>query len=132
MAKHRILLVDDQHEIRRMLRAGLETLGPDYQITDVPSAEEAMLVISRHPIDLLICDIRLPGMTGLELKAKVQRRNPDLKVILITGLTDTKIRKQVADAGVDGFFTKPLVLADLLDAVERIVGEVQTFLPKES
>ena len=76
MAAHRILIVDDQHEVRRMLSTSLRTLGPEIEVVDVPSGEEALLVASRRPVDLLISDVRLPGLSGLELMARVHKRNP--------------------------------------------------------
>jgi DNA-binding NarL/FixJ family response regulator len=129
MAKHRILIVDDQHEIRRMLATALRTLGPEIEVVDVPSAEEAQLEASRDPIDLLISDVRLPGITGLELVAKVHKRNPDAKIILVTGVDDPKTRRAVAEAGVAAYFYKPIEVADLLDTVERCLGLVQTHFP---
>ena len=130
MADFRVLIVDDHHEVRLMLRAGIESLGPRFEVVAVPSGEEALLEASRRPIHLLVSDVRLPGMTGLELMAKIKVRHPAMKVILITGLTDPKIRQQVASAGANAFFIKPLVLADFLDAVERTLKVVETFLPE--
>lgn len=129
MEPYRILIVDDQRDIRRMLRAGLDTLGVKFLVVDVPSGEEAMLVITRQHFDLLITDVRLPGISGLELILQAKARNPDLKLILITGVPDTTIRKQVIEAGADAFFFKPLDMADFLDAVERCLGLVETLLP---
>ena len=103
MDRYRVLIVDDHHEVRRMLHAWVQTLGPRYEVLAMPSGEEAILVASRQPVDLLVADFRLPGITGLELMAKIKRRYPDLKVILITGVVDLKIRRQVADAGADAF-----------------------------
>jgi FixJ family two-component response regulator len=128
MAKH-ILIVDDQHEVRRMLRAGIETLGPEFQVLDLPSAEESLVVISIQSVDLLVTDIRLPGMSGLELMEKVRKRNPGLKVILITGLPDPEIRRQVAEAGAEAFFIKPVQMAAFLDAVEKAIGGVEILSP---
>jgi len=129
MAAHRILIVDDQHEVRRMLSTSLRTLGPEIEVVDVPSGEEALLVASRRPVDLLVSDVRLPGISGLELMDRVHKRNPELKTILVTGLTDEKIRHQVAYSGVDAFFYKPIEIPDFLDAVERCLGLVETFFP---
>jgi CheY-like chemotaxis protein len=129
MESYRILIVDDQRDIRRMLRAGLDTLGVKLLVVDVPSGEEAMLVITRQHFDLLITDVRLPGISGLELILQAKARNPGLKLILITGVSDATIRKQVVDAGADAFFFKPLDMADFLDAVERCLGLVETLLP---
>jgi CheY-like chemotaxis protein len=129
MAHYRILIVDDQVDIRRMLKAGIETLGPDFKVMDMPSAEEALLEITRQQVDLLVSDIRLPGISGLELVVKARRRIPDLKIILITAMTDSRTRRQAGESGVNAFFNKPLDLPDFLDAVERMLGVVETFLP---
>jgi FixJ family two-component response regulator len=129
MPRKRVVIVDDQHEVRRMLHAWMETLRPAVEVLSMPSAEEALLEAARKPVDLLIADIRLPGITGFELKDKIQRRYPDLKVILITGVTDPRVRKQVATAGAYAFFIKPIDMPDFLDAAERALGLVETMLP---
>ena len=119
---YRVLIVDDQYDVRRMLRSGLETLGAEFEIVAIPSGEEALLEAMRRPPDLLIADVRLAGMSGLELKKKIQAHNPDAKVILITGLTDTESRKKIENAGADAYFFKPIDFADLLGAVRNCLG----------
>jgi CheY-like chemotaxis protein len=131
MASYRILIVDDQREISRLLRSALETLEHDIQVVEIPSGEEAILDSSRKNVDLLVADYRLPGMTGIELMNKVRSNHPDAKVILITGQSDPKIRKAVAEAGADAFFIKPVPMANFLDAVERHLGMVESILPPE-
>jgi CheY-like chemotaxis protein len=122
MQTYRVLIVDDQRDVRRVLRSALETLGYDIKVTDVPSGEEAILVISRQPIDLLISDVRLPGITGLELKERAEVRNPNLRFILITGMLDGKTRQAVANAGADAYFFKPVEMTPFLNAVEACLG----------
>lgn len=129
MTAYTVLVVDDQHDSRHVLRSGLESLGESLQVIDLPSGEEALLVTARQKIDLLVSDIHLVGMTGLEFMEVTKKRNPDQKVILVTGLTDPKVRAKVAKAGANAFFYKPVNMADFLDAVERILGMVQTSLP---
>ncbi len=129
MAKYRVLIVDDQHDVRVVLATGVRTLGEEFEVIEMPSAEEALLEASRRPVDLIVSDVRLPGMSGLELVGRIRARNPDMKIILITGVEDPKIRRQVADAGASAFFYKPVPLADFLDAVERCLGIVETGLP---
>ncbi|MEW6093044.1 MAG: response regulator [Chloroflexota bacterium] len=131
MPSYRILIVEDQREVSRLLRSALETLEHNLQVVEIPSGEEAILDSSRNPVDLLVADYRLPGMTGLELMAKVRRFHADVKVILVTGQTDPKVRRQIAEAGADAFFIKPVPMADFLDAVERHLGLVETILPPE-
>ena len=122
MRPFHVLIADDQRAARSGLRAGLETLETRLKITDVPSGEEAILVIASQPIDLLVADIRLPGISGLELKERARMRNPELKVILITGVTDPRIREKVARAGAEAYFYKPVEMGDFLRAVERCLG----------
>jgi DNA-binding response OmpR family regulator len=131
MASYRIIIVDDQREISRLLRSALETLEQEIEVVEIPSGEEAILDCSRNRVDLLVADYRLPGMTGLDLMKKVRQNTPNLKVILITGQSDPKVRKMVSDAGADAFFIKPIPMAEFLDAVERHLGMVETFLPPE-
>jgi CheY-like chemotaxis protein len=131
MPSFRILIVEDQREVSRLLRSALETLEHKMDVIEIPSGEEAILDSSRNPVDLLVSDYRLPGMTGIELMRKVRKYHPEMKVILITGQTDPKIRKEVAEAGADAFFIKPVPIADFLDSVERHLGLVETILPPE-
>lgn len=124
MAKFQVLLVDDQREVRLALKDAIETLGPDFLVVDVPSGEEALLDLSSNSYDLLVTDVRLPGITGLELIRKVKKLNQEMNIILMTGLLEPEIRQEVADAGAAAFFLKPIEVADFLDAVERCVGLV--------
>lgn len=131
MASLRILIVEDQREVSRLLRSALETLEHTLEVVEIPSGEEAILDSSRNKVDLLVSDYRLPGMSGIELMRKVRSHNSGVKIILVTGQTDPKIRKEVAEAGADAFFIKPVPMADFLDAVERHLGLVETILPPE-
>lgn len=131
MSTKRILIVEDQRSLARMLRSGIESLEADVNVLDVPSGEEAVLLATSEPIDLLVSDIMLAGMDGFELMQKFRDENPQLKIILISGVTDPQIRQRIAQSGADAFLFKPIELADFLDTVERTLGLVDTFLPPE-
>ena len=118
MAVYRVLVVDDNHEVRRMVTASIKTLGAEIDVLDVPSAEEALLISSSVPLDLVVLDIRLPGMSGLEMVTKLQKRKPETKIILVTGVEDAVIRQQISEAAVEAFFFKPIEIAAFLDAVK--------------
>lgn len=105
-----------------MLAASLRTLGQQFDVLEVPSGEEALLISSRLPLNLVVADVRLPGMSGLELVARLQKRAPKICTILVTGVDEPRLRRQVAEAGADAFFYKPVEMADFLDAVERCLG----------
>jgi len=131
MAVPRILLVDDQRDIIKLLHSTLDTLGQELEILEAPSGEEALLEASRAKVDLLVSDYRLPGINGVELMHKVRTKFPDVRVILITGMTDRKARDEILDAGAAAVFDKPISLTDFLDAVERSLGLNRTILPDE-
>jgi CheY-like chemotaxis protein len=131
MTSPRVLIVDDQRDILRMLHATLDTLGHKLEIYDAPSGEEALLEATRHRFDLLISDYKLPGITGVELMNKVRAKNPDVKTILITAMNDKKTREVMREAGAMAMFDKPIPLADFLDVVERALGLKRTILPPE-
>jgi len=77
-----------------MLRTSLELSGRPYDITVVASAEEALLELQHGPIDMVVTDLRLPGMSGLELLARIRQTNPKLRAILITGQPTNDVRAQ--------------------------------------
>lgn len=132
MANPCILLVDDQRDIVRLLHSTLQTLGHPLDLVDAPSGEEALLEASRRKIDLLVSDYLLPGISGVELMRKIRVRNPEMKVIFISGMTERKARTEMLGAGAVAIFDKPIPLADFLDAVERSLGLVRTIFPPES
>jgi CheY-like chemotaxis protein len=127
-----ILVVDDQREILRLLHTSLETLkNKDLKIYQAPSGEEALLLASQNKIDMLVTDYLLPGISGVELMHKIRARHPEIKVILITGVSGRKAREEMLTAGAMAIFDKPISIADFLDCVERGLGLVQTIFPPE-
>lgn len=127
----RILLVDDQRDILKLLHSTLNTLAHEMDIFEAPSGEEALLEASRNKVDLLVADYRLPGITGVELMHKIRAKYPDVRIIVITGITDRKAREEILNAGAAAVFDKPISLTDFLDAVERALGLDRTILPEE-
>ena len=120
--KFRVLIVDDHQEIRTALRANLEALEIDLDLVDVPSGEEAIVEVVGNGIDLLIADIGLPGLSGLELFRKLKTTYPEMQVIIITGMDDEEIHQEIADLGADAFFLKPLKMPVFLNAVRSSMG----------
>ena len=119
MAVHRGLVVDDNHEIRRMVTASIKTLGAEVDVLDVPSAEEALFIGASLSLDLVVLDFRLPGMSGLEMVNWLRKRMPETKIILVTGVEDAATRRQISEAGVAAYFFKPIEITTFLDAVRN-------------
>ncbi|HNR45829.1 MAG TPA: response regulator [Anaerolineaceae bacterium] len=118
----RVMIVDDAMELGRLLKAALEVLGAKLTISVHPSAEEAILDAGKHTVDLVVTDMRLPGMTGVDLIKRMRKRQPDLKVILISGLTDRKIRQQAEELGCEAFLPKPLEMEEFIRVSAAALG----------
>lgn len=119
-----ILVVDDHFEMLELLRSMLELSGHDYEVLAVPSAEEAMLELLRMKFDLLITDVRLPGMSGFDFVRRVRRRQPDLPVIMITAYSSAQGQKEADELDVYRYFAKPLDTDNVLTAVHTaLYGE---------
>ncbi|MCW5875253.1 MAG: response regulator [Anaerolineales bacterium] len=131
VASKHILLVEEQAEVAAILRAGLERLNEDIRVQVAPASEQALQAFQNTEFDLLIVDMALPGLSGLELMARGRKRTPQLKAILLSAEREAQAREQAARAGAEAFFFKPVELADLLDASERLLGLVGSFLPPE-
>ncbi|MBE7532892.1 MAG: response regulator [Chloroflexi bacterium] len=116
--KH-ILVVDDHFEMLEFLRSMLQLSSQDYEVLAVPSAEEGLLELRRGMFDLLITDVRLPGMSGFDLIRRARRLGLNLPVIMITAYATAQGRKEAADLGVFQYFQKPLDTDDVLTAVNK-------------
>lgn len=120
--KFRVLIVDDHQEIRTVLRAALETLDVDLDLLDVPSGEEAIVEVVGTGIDLLIADVGLPGLSGIDLFKKLKTTYPEMQVIIITGIEDEQVHQEITELEPEAFFLKPLKMRDFLNAVRLTVG----------
>src|SRR3990170_3854324 len=119
MAGEKILVVDDEDMIRELCTHILSNEG--YHVTTVPGGAAALEVLKRDDVDLMITDIKMPGMDGLELFEQVRKLNPDIVTVFITGhgTLDTAIESLMR--GVEGFVLKPFTQQELVSAVERAV-----------
>ncbi len=109
-----ILVVDDDDEVREMLAETLQDFG--YAVTQAASGEEALpLLAGDAGIDMLITDIRMPGMSGLELAEKVARQRASMKVIVTSGYFQPQPITQQ-------FLRKPFRIQELASAVKAELG----------
>ncbi len=117
-AEH-ILLVDDEPDIVQICREYLERLG--YRVTAQGSSPEAWEAFRKRPhsFDLVITDLTMPGMTGVDLAAALLRLRPELPIILTTGYDGAKIAEQAHELGLRDCLMKPLVLGQLARVVRR-------------
>ena len=113
----RILVVDDDESIRFLLRAVLEFQG--YDVIEAENGYEGLLRYQVEPADLVITDMQMPVMDGLELLMELQRTFPRVKVIAISGGRRTL---EVARTFTPHTFEKPFSLEEVLDTVHELVA----------
>jgi CheY-like chemotaxis protein len=126
-----ILIVDDDRDLSRMLRATLELFDRTYKIVEVPSGEEAMLEVHRNNIDLVVVDIRLPGMNGIQLIRRLRRLHPTLKAVVVSGGDSSADEASARALGIEAYFSKPLNTDHFIAAVQNALGEQARPAPKQ-
>jgi DNA-binding NtrC family response regulator len=115
----RVLLVEDESRLRDMLQRALREMG--FTPATVTSAEAAVRFLEHgaSPPGIVILDLNLPGMDGMELLATLRRRWPAVQVIILTGFGDLDAAKKAMHLDVVDFLTKPCALGDLEIALDR-------------
>lgn len=119
--ERQIFLVDDDASIRKAMRRFLHSVG--FEVQSFPSAEEFLEFISPLVSGCLILDVRLPGLSGLELQGRLRDMGSRLKVIFITAFADDKLRDRTFAMGAVAFFEKPVDDEKLLTALLSVWEE---------
>jgi two-component system KDP operon response regulator KdpE len=107
----KVLVVDDEPPIRKLLRMGLGTQG--YQTLDAPNAKVALDLMAEKP-DLVILDLGLPDMQGLDLLRKIRAQRENLPVVVLSSRGEEAAKVEALDLGADDYVTKPFGMEELL------------------
>ena len=111
----RILAIDDEHVIRMLVVEILESVG--HEVVGAESAEHALDLLDTAEFDLIVSDVVMPGLSGLELLEAARRRHASLPVVLVTGAGTYETLSQALTRGAAGLVTKPFAHAELQTAV---------------
>lgn len=117
MAIDRVLVVDDDPAILALCHKILE--GDGYKVVDAKRGEDALERLENESFDLLLTDIRLPGLSGLEVIQRLRDRDTELTVVTMTGYSNMEMAIQALSLGVDEFIVKPFTLDSLRLLVSR-------------
>lgn len=118
----RILVVDDEESVVFFLGESLAELGPGYMVETARSGEEALARIAHQPFDLVITDLRMPGVDGLELLQTLHATQPDTRLILMTAYGSDRVEAEARRLKVYRYITKPFKIEDLVDAARQALG----------
>lgn len=126
MAKHTILVCDDEEIVRESLQLVLE---PDYQLIVTCDGEAALKQFNAQPVDLVLLDLKMPKMGGLDVLKELMRRRPPPRVLMLTAYHSAEVAQRATQLGAIDYVTKPFERQALLDAVSRALSLREWNLP---
>jgi excisionase family DNA binding protein len=121
MDRPRILIVDDEQTVRDLVAKTLSMA--DYDVDTAPDGPSALDRLNTTEYDLLITDLKMPGMDGLSVIREVRRRSSELPIVIITGYSTEASAIEAINLGVSGYLTKPFRLPRVLAVAARALGE---------
>ena len=121
MTKQTILVVDDEAPMRKLLSANLKASG--YDVRAAADGTEAMNLIQEHPVDLLVLDLNMPGLNGLQVLEAV-RRSAEIPVLILSGRSRERDKVEALDLGADDYLSKPFGITELLARVKVLLRRI--------
>ena len=118
----RVLAVEDDERIRASVKLALEDEG--WIVDEAASGEEAIAIFSKHPADVVLIDIMLPGIDGFELCRSI-RKSSDVPIVMVTARADTHDVVAGLEAGADDYLTKPFSAEELQLRVKALLKRVK-------
>lgn len=123
MLSQRILVVDDDPRIQSVMRRGLAFAG--YQVELASDGEEALAVVRDSPPDLVILDIMLPGLDGMQVCRRLRAGDTELPILMLTARDQVPDRVSGLDAGADDYLVKPFAFEELLARLRALLRRAQ-------
>lgn len=121
----RILVVDDDVRVLRYLQQGLVELGDGYEVLAANSPEEALQIVGQTMLDLVISDLRMPNMDGLQLLQRVKGQNEATRLVLMTAYGTDEVKETARKLGIYRFITKPFRNENLLNIARSALSDSQ-------
>lgn len=121
MIRRRVLIVDDDEAIRALLRLTLPT--EEYDVAEAVDGEDGLRMLTETEPELILLDWKMPGRHGSLVLDEVKARRPTLPVIVLTSEIQEHHRRLAESLRVDAFLTKPFSPIELLETIERLLGE---------
>ena len=125
MYTNRVLIVDDEQTLVFFLRRGLSEAGLNCDVDVVNSGEEALARLAFVDYQVLITDLKMPGINGLTLASVARSLHPTIGVILMTAYGSREVEAEAEQLMIDGYLTKPFQMERLRDLVEKILQAQQ-------
>ncbi len=118
----KFLVVDDEPGVVDQVRELLELRN--YAVVTATSGEKALELVKKENPNIVILDIRMPGITGIDVLKEVKKSYPKTRVIMLTGVEDDATRQMAMSLGASGYLTKPYSYSELLDMSRKLISEI--------
>lgn len=119
-ARSTVLVVDDDERIREVMVEALATRQRD--VLAAASGEEALEIVKKTSVDLVLLDLQMPGLDGVETFRELQRLRPGVPVVIVTGYPDSALMAQALEIGPFTMISKPVDYTQIRKIVDRIAG----------
>ena len=116
----RILIIEDDEEMRSLLEDVLDEEG--FKTESASNGSEGLRKLSKESFDLILTDIRMPGLTGLDILPVIKRLQPEASVIVITAFGNEEIHRRSVEKGAAGYLEKPIHMDKLKTLVHEMVS----------
>ncbi len=126
----RILVVDDEEPIRSFLRDAFEQHG--YAVIEAASSEEALAILARESVPLMFLDLKLPGMSGVDLCRRIRSDHPIACIYAMTGYTSLFELADCREVGFDDYFIKPVDLKQFLQAAQQGFEKIERWTERHA
>src|SRR5262245_3889954 len=121
MKKHRVVIIEDETVFRELLTMALGRMPKLAVIGDYLDGKDGLTACLREKPDLLVVDLFLPSMHGLDISREVRANLPETKILVLTSHTNEALPSQLVELGVHGFVAKSEPLKVVIEAVEKVV-----------
>ncbi|MDW7652223.1 MAG: response regulator [Bacillota bacterium] len=110
-----VMVVDDRTGIRKLLQEVLQ--GDGYQVLTAPGGNEAIQIVKKQPVDLVLLDMKMSGMDGLETLTLLKKISPQVIILIMTAYEELEVLKEAARRGAAGYISKPFDIDELKSTV---------------
>lgn len=117
----RVLVIDDEEGMCWALEKALEEEG--HQVFTATCGLAGLAVFKAQEIDLVLCDIKMPDISGLEVLEQIRKKKPDVPVVIMTGYSSLPIALEAIKKGADSYLTKPFHISHLKELVQKTINQ---------
>jgi len=130
MDRPRILIADDEAEIRSVLNKFLSG-QIECDIVEAADGRQALELLKKEPCDLVLMDIKMPGISGIDATKKIREDCPGLEVLVISAWDSQSVASEALQAGASDYIPKPFQMKDIFNEISIILKKKGKFLPKK-